>query len=62
VRTNILENQNSVRSSHRVNFVRGHYSLGTTPAVAPELEEKPWSLEQVMEMTEAYWLRKRELA
>ena len=41
------------------NFVRKHHSLGTTPAVAAGLEEKPWSLEQVVEMTEAYWLRKR---
>ena len=41
------------------NFVRKHHSLGTTPVVAAGLEEKPWSLEQVVEMTEAYWLRKR---
>src|SRR5436305_8500410 len=41
------------------NFVRKHHSLGTTPAVAAGLEEKPWSLERVVEMTEAYWLRKR---
>jgi hypothetical protein len=25
------------------------------------LEEKPWSLENVVEMTQAYWLRKREI-
>jgi hypothetical protein len=41
-------------------FVLQHHSLGTTPAVAAGLEEKPWSLEQVVEMTEAYWLAKRE--
>ena len=41
------------------NFVRKHHTLGTTPAVAAGLEEKPWSLERVVEMTEAYWLRKR---
>lgn len=41
------------------NFVRQHHTLGTTPAVAAGLEEKPWSLERVVEMTEAYWLRKR---
>jgi hypothetical protein len=41
------------------NFVRKHHSLGTTPAVAAGLEEKPWSLEKVVEMTEAYWLKKR---
>ena len=40
------------------NFVRQHHSLGTTPAVAAGLEEKPWSLEQVVEMTAAYWQRK----
>jgi IS1 family transposase len=27
------------------NFVRKHHTLGTTPAVAAGLEEKPWSLE-----------------
>src|SRR3989440_7829433 len=42
------------------NFVRKHHGLGTTPAVAAGLEEKPWSLEQVVEMTQAYWLRKTQ--
>ena len=37
------------------NFVRKHTTLGTSPAVAAGLEEKPWSLERVAEMTEAYW-------
>jgi IS1 transposase len=41
------------------NFVRKHHSLGTTPAVAAGLEEKAWGLEHVVEMTQAYWLRKR---
>ena len=41
------------------NFVRKHQTLGTTPAVAAGLEEKPWSLEQAVEMTERYWLKKR---
>jgi hypothetical protein len=40
------------------NFVRKHHSLGTTPAVAAGLEEKPWSLEQVVEMTAGYMRRK----
>ena len=40
------------------NFVRKHHTLGTTPAVAAGLEEKPWSLEQVVEMTATYWARK----
>lgn len=37
------------------NFVRNHKTLGTTPAVAAGIEEKRWSLERVVEMTEAYW-------
>jgi len=37
------------------NFCRKHKSLGTTPAVAAGLEEDRWTLEQVVEMTEAYW-------
>jgi IS1 family transposase len=37
------------------NFVRKHHTLRTTPAVAAGLEEKPWSLEQVVEMTQRYW-------
>ena len=40
------------------NFVRQHHSLGTTPAVAAGLEEKPWSLEKVVEMTADYMRRK----
>jgi hypothetical protein len=40
------------------NFVRQHHALGTTPAVAAGLGEKPWSLEQVVEMTSDYMLRK----
>jgi hypothetical protein len=41
------------------NFFRKHHSLDTTPAVAAGLEERPSDLERVVEMTEAYWLRKR---
>jgi IS1 family transposase len=40
------------------NFVRKHHTLGTTPAVAAGIEEIRWSLERVVEMTEAYWLPK----
>jgi IS1 family transposase len=40
------------------NFVRKHHTLGTTPAVAAGLEEKAWSLEQVVEMTQRYWQKK----
>lgn len=39
------------------NFVRKHHTLGTTPAVAAGLEEKPWSLERVVEMTASYMER-----
>jgi len=35
-----------------------HHTLGTTPAVAAGLEEKPWSLEQVVEMTKAFMRQK----
>jgi hypothetical protein len=41
------------------NFVRKHHTLGTTPAVAAGLEEKPWDLEQGVEMTDDYVRRKR---
>jgi hypothetical protein len=40
------------------NFVRRHHSIGTTPAVAAGLEENPWSLEQIVEMTADYMRRK----
>jgi hypothetical protein len=39
-------------------FVRKHHTLGTTPAVAAGLEENPWSLEKVVEMTADYTLKK----
>src|SRR6266481_7774301 len=41
------------------NFVRQHHTLGTTPAVSAGLEEKRWTLEQVVEMTAAYMRRQR---
>lgn len=41
------------------NFVRKHHSLGTTPAVAAGLEEQPWTLERVVEMT-AEFCRQKE--
>jgi len=40
--------------------MRKHHTLGTTPAVAGGLEEKPWSLEKVVEMTEDYMQRKNK--
>jgi hypothetical protein len=40
------------------NVVRKHHTLGTTPSVAAGLEEKPWSLEGVVEMTADYMRRK----
>lgn len=36
------------------NLCRKHTTLGTTPAVAAGLEEKPWTLEQVVDLTDAY--------
>lgn len=44
------------------NYVRRHHTLKTTPAVAAGLEEKPWSLERVVEMTELYWQLKLLMA
>lgn len=44
------------------NFVRKDATLGTKPAVAPGLEETRWSLERVVEMTEAYWQPQIEAA
>jgi len=35
-----------------------YHTLGTTPAVAAGLEEKPWNLEKVVEMTRAHWQKK----
>jgi IS1 family transposase len=37
------------------NFVRRHETLKTTPAVAAGVELKPWRLEDVVNLTEAYW-------
>ncbi|HEY2713733.1 MAG TPA: hypothetical protein VGI60_14560 [Chthoniobacterales bacterium] len=41
------------------NLVRVHKSLGTTPAVAAGIEEKPWGLERVVQITEEH-LRAKE--
>jgi hypothetical protein len=35
--------------------------IGSTPAVAAGLEEKPWILEQVVEMTQTYWQKKNAI-
>jgi hypothetical protein len=42
------------------NFVRVHNTLVTTPAVAAGLEEAPWDLERVVEMTADYMRRKED--
>lgn len=42
------------------NFVRKHHTIGTTPAVAAGLEEKPGSLERVVEMTSDYMRRQED--
>ena len=41
--------------SETLKLKSGIATLGTTPAVPARLEEKPWSLERVVEMTDAYW-------
>jgi IS1 family transposase len=42
------------------NFVRKHATLKTTPAVAAGVEETPWDLERVVEMTAEYMRRKED--
>jgi hypothetical protein len=42
------------------NYVRVHKTLGTTPAVAAGVELERWSLERVVEMTEAFMRRKED--
>lgn len=42
------------------NFVRKHTTLKTTPAVAAGIEEKPWTLERVVEMTAEYMRGKED--
>ena len=42
------------------NFVRKHTTLGTTPAVAAGVEDAPWTLERVVEMTADYMRRKED--
>ena len=44
------------------NLVRKHKTLGTTPAVAAGIEEKRWTLEDVVEMTEKFWQPRYEAA
>ena len=44
------------------NFVRRHATLGTSPAVAAGVERERWSLERVVDMTEAYWQPKLLMA
>ena len=44
------------------NLVRKHKTLGTTPAVAAGVEQEPWGLEDVVEMTANYMRRKEEAA
>jgi len=42
------------------NLVRRHRSLGATPAVAAGIEERPWGLERVVQITEEYLRRKED--
>jgi IS1 family transposase len=40
------------------NFCRVHQSLKTTPAKASKLTDKIWTLEDIIEMSDNYWLAK----
>jgi IS1 family transposase len=40
------------------NFCRVHQSIKTTPAIAAGVTDKQWTLEDVIEMTDAYWKSK----
>jgi IS1 family transposase len=40
------------------NFCRVHQSIKTTPAIAAGVAKKQWTLEDVIEMTDAYWKSK----
>jgi hypothetical protein len=42
------------------NFVRQNHTLGTTPSGSRRPWKEGWSLEQVVEMTEAYSGRRKE--
>lgn len=39
------------------NFIRRHQTLKTTPAVATGIVDEPWTLENLLEMHDAYWAR-----
>lgn len=39
------------------NLCRKHTTLGTTPAVAAGIEERPWTIEMVVDLTDAYTRR-----
>jgi hypothetical protein len=41
----------------KLRFVPASQPRNGPPALAAGLQEKPWSLGKVVEMTEAYWLR-----
>lgn len=51
------ENHNLAVSLHFMfyNFVRIHQTLRVTPAMAAEVSETLWSLEDVVEMSNTYW-------
>lgn len=39
------------------NFIRKHQTLKTTPAVAAGIVDEPWTLNDLVEMHDAYWRR-----
>lgn len=43
------------------NFCRKHLTTKTTPALAAGVADKIWSMEEVVEMVDAYWQQKRPI-
>ena len=58
---NFRSSRKAQSAPRRISFVSITGSR-TTPAVAAGLEEKPWSLEKVVEMPEPYWRQKKRRA
>jgi len=52
-----IENHTRAIALHfmNYNFCRVHKSIKTTPAIAAGVTNKMWTMEDVVEMTEAYW-------
>jgi IS1 family transposase len=42
------------------NFCRVHSTIKTTPAAAANLTDRVWSLEDIIQMTDAYWAKEKQ--